>query len=306
MELEHEGENIVLAVPDAVLGRTSASEIHVSHPLVSRRHCRFEATPEGVFIEDIGSSNGTFLNGARLHERRPLRPGDVVQIGHDGPRFTLLFAMIDGREVGGTTHSDDQETILAGDPRAAGLRARVTVASAAAASAAAEPDDEEAPTRESGAAATRQVPQTTGSIPVATPIGSGGESMLGMTDVMPLPAPDPSTEPPTRLVAAPGEEPLTAAAPDDEATRPVARSDVERLAPPPEPPPATVPAVVPHRTPPRGRRGGVILGFVLGLLLMLVSGAFTPLGRALHGLAPWGQGAGAGTTGDTGDTGGSR
>ena len=53
----------------------------------SARHARFEPRRDGVWVEDVGSTNGTFVNGARLEEPRRLRPGDVVRIGDTDLRF---------------------------------------------------------------------------------------------------------------------------------------------------------------------------------------------------------------------------
>ncbi len=48
---------------------------------VSRRHARFTRVSGAVFVEDLGSLTGTWLNGERLAGRRRVRPGDLVEIG---------------------------------------------------------------------------------------------------------------------------------------------------------------------------------------------------------------------------------
>ena len=53
----------------------------------SARHARFEPRRDGVYVEDIGSTNGTFVNGIRLTRERRLVPGDVVRIGETDLRF---------------------------------------------------------------------------------------------------------------------------------------------------------------------------------------------------------------------------
>ncbi len=53
----------------------------------SGRHARFDPRRDGVWIEDIGSTNGTFVNGARLTAARKLSPGDVVRIGETDLRY---------------------------------------------------------------------------------------------------------------------------------------------------------------------------------------------------------------------------
>ncbi len=77
---------------DAVtIGRTNDNAIKITDALSSRQHCKILRTSEGVLVEDMGSRNGTKLNGAPLTERRPLAPGDRIEVGeakiHFGERL---------------------------------------------------------------------------------------------------------------------------------------------------------------------------------------------------------------------------
>jgi FHA domain-containing protein len=63
------------------VGRTREAEIFLRDPEVSRRHVRFEAQNGVVYIEDLKSSNGTFLNGRRLPEPLEIRAGDEIDVG---------------------------------------------------------------------------------------------------------------------------------------------------------------------------------------------------------------------------------
>ena len=47
----------------------------------SARHARIDPRPDGVWVEDLGSTNGTFVNGARITSQRLLQPGDVLRVG---------------------------------------------------------------------------------------------------------------------------------------------------------------------------------------------------------------------------------
>jgi pSer/pThr/pTyr-binding forkhead associated (FHA) protein len=47
----------------------------------SARHTRIDPRPDGVWVEDLGSTNGTFVNGAQITSRRLLQPGDVLRVG---------------------------------------------------------------------------------------------------------------------------------------------------------------------------------------------------------------------------------
>jgi pSer/pThr/pTyr-binding forkhead associated (FHA) protein len=53
----------------------------------SSHHARVEARRDGIWIVDLDSTNGTFVNGSRLNGRHKLRAGDVVQIGDTELRF---------------------------------------------------------------------------------------------------------------------------------------------------------------------------------------------------------------------------
>jgi hypothetical protein len=70
------------------IGRGSNNDIALpADEYASTRHVRFEPRRDGVWIEDIGSTNGTFVNGIRLTRERRLAPGDVVRIGETDLRF---------------------------------------------------------------------------------------------------------------------------------------------------------------------------------------------------------------------------
>lgn len=70
-------------LPDGVtqVGRADENDIVLSGDLVSRKHCRIHVASNGVRFEDLGSRNGTRLNGEPLKGTVDLHEGDVVQIG---------------------------------------------------------------------------------------------------------------------------------------------------------------------------------------------------------------------------------
>lgn len=67
--------------PPFAVGRASAAELVLHDPEVSRRHARFESRNGIVYVDDLGSSNGTFLNGRRVSEAIEVREGDEVDVG---------------------------------------------------------------------------------------------------------------------------------------------------------------------------------------------------------------------------------
>ena len=64
-----------------VLGRGENAEIRIEDPFASARHALIYEQGNSVVIEDLGSTNGTYLNEELLQSPRPLHPGDRVRIG---------------------------------------------------------------------------------------------------------------------------------------------------------------------------------------------------------------------------------
>ena len=80
-----------------LVGRSSSAALQLIDGKVSREHCRISADADGrLAIEDLGSQNGTFVNGARVDGRAALQPGDEVAIGDSlflvDPDFAVLAA----------------------------------------------------------------------------------------------------------------------------------------------------------------------------------------------------------------------
>jgi pSer/pThr/pTyr-binding forkhead associated (FHA) protein len=76
-----QGRTIEVAAP-TVVGRDAASGIRLEHDeFVSAHHARIEPRPEGAMIGDLGSTNGTFVNGTKLKRAQLAKVGDVIKIG---------------------------------------------------------------------------------------------------------------------------------------------------------------------------------------------------------------------------------
>ena len=84
------GAEFELARVDVTIGRGGQSDIAVEgDEFASARHARIEPRPDGVWVQDLGSTNGTFVNGVRVEQRRRLEPGDVVRVGETDLRFEV-------------------------------------------------------------------------------------------------------------------------------------------------------------------------------------------------------------------------
>ena len=76
----------VLALPEhpsrpITIGRAPDCDCHLTEPSVSRRHAQLRRVDETWLLRDLGSSNGTRLNGMRVTEEVEVRPGDTIGLG---------------------------------------------------------------------------------------------------------------------------------------------------------------------------------------------------------------------------------
>ncbi len=69
---------------EIILGRTPDCPVQVASPTVSKHHARIIRHADSIEVEDLGSSNGTFINGSRLTGVRPLSDRDEIVLGQRG------------------------------------------------------------------------------------------------------------------------------------------------------------------------------------------------------------------------------
>jgi hypothetical protein len=82
------GRAFVAGPVPLTIGRADDNTVALAgDEFASAHHARVESQRDGVWVLDLGSTNGTFVNGTRLDGRRLLREGDVVQIGDTELRF---------------------------------------------------------------------------------------------------------------------------------------------------------------------------------------------------------------------------
>jgi hypothetical protein len=77
-----EGDELTIDSAPLTLGRGGQNTVALDgDEFASARHARVEARADGLWVEDLGSTNGTFVNGARVTTPRRLEPGDVLRVG---------------------------------------------------------------------------------------------------------------------------------------------------------------------------------------------------------------------------------
>jgi len=83
---------VSLHAGDNILGRVEEAAAWMDSPSVSRRHARIVITGNDALIEDLGSRNGTFVQGERVVAPRPLKDGDEIRLGSVVLTFRILAA----------------------------------------------------------------------------------------------------------------------------------------------------------------------------------------------------------------------
>jgi len=66
-----------------VIGRGTETNCRIQDPSISRRHCQLANSPQGLFVFDLNSSNGTYVNGQRIAQWTPLGQGDQIVLGQN-------------------------------------------------------------------------------------------------------------------------------------------------------------------------------------------------------------------------------
>jgi hypothetical protein len=85
------GESIEVPPGESVIGRDRECAAHIDADSVSRRHARLKVTGREVSIEDLGSKNGTWVDGERIHSTVLLTDGTCFRLGSETVRFELTL-----------------------------------------------------------------------------------------------------------------------------------------------------------------------------------------------------------------------
>jgi predicted component of type VI protein secretion system len=92
------------------IGRDSTNEIVINDAEISRRHARLTFQGGKYVLEDLGSTNGTFVNGQRLAGPRVLKSGEVVSFGE---QIVVIFEALTAADAGATVASSRASAIPA-------------------------------------------------------------------------------------------------------------------------------------------------------------------------------------------------
>ena len=85
--LGHEPGTVFDLADGATMGRSDHAEIRIDDPFASSAHARIFARGDYMHVEDMGSTNGTYLNGRQLRAPERLKPADVIRIGDSEYRY---------------------------------------------------------------------------------------------------------------------------------------------------------------------------------------------------------------------------
>jgi len=101
-------QEIRLDLPELTIGRAKDNDLVVADPCISAHHARLVKVESMFYVEDLGSTNGTFINGLKIDEQ-PLKDLDEISIG----TYRLFFRESDTpRNESQTDHDAIDETIV--------------------------------------------------------------------------------------------------------------------------------------------------------------------------------------------------
>jgi pSer/pThr/pTyr-binding forkhead associated (FHA) protein len=109
------GRSIAIKRNRLLIGRAEECDVRPLSEDVSRRHCEVIVGPAEVWVADLGSRNGTFVNGQRIGEKTKVADGDIVRVG----ALELKVSCVDPATKAGT--EDDVSRWLVADEKPAGM-----------------------------------------------------------------------------------------------------------------------------------------------------------------------------------------
>jgi len=76
-----DSHTVKLAEGVTVVGRQEGNQLRINSSQVSRKHCQLFENQGVLVVKDLGSANGTLVNGKKIEDQRVLEPGDILTIG---------------------------------------------------------------------------------------------------------------------------------------------------------------------------------------------------------------------------------
>jgi predicted component of type VI protein secretion system len=95
MQGAQEGREVIIPVAEFLIGRDEECHLRPRSDAISRRHCVIAVSEGGVVLRDLGSKNGTYVNGQRVEGTCVLQAGDHLQVG------PLQFEIVVDHALGG-------------------------------------------------------------------------------------------------------------------------------------------------------------------------------------------------------------
>jgi pSer/pThr/pTyr-binding forkhead associated (FHA) protein len=78
---KHAGKKVKLAPGELIIGRDEAAKLRIASSDVSRQHCKLVVTDDSVTVVEMGSRNGTFIDGVPIHKTQVLDSGSTLTVG---------------------------------------------------------------------------------------------------------------------------------------------------------------------------------------------------------------------------------
>lgn len=97
VRIEYQGNSVEMPFGETVIGRDVGCALRFNDPAVSRKHLRFIRRHDEVFVEDLGSSNGTLLNNRRVAAALRLVDGDLITFGNRELTIRITDSELDDR-----------------------------------------------------------------------------------------------------------------------------------------------------------------------------------------------------------------
>lgn len=110
------GKQLAIPSKEVLIGRDEGCYIRMGSPDISRKHCSLRSTPEGIRVADLGSSNGTWVNDAKIVGPTILKSGDLLRVGPalfqvDGPKPSPIIEM----DIANWLTEGDSKTAMVSD-----------------------------------------------------------------------------------------------------------------------------------------------------------------------------------------------